>query len=163
MNIKVIIISLGLVLSLFATQLPAAPAPATADEAKQIGIDTYLYAYPLVLMDLTRRVQSNAEMPDTKTKHAAMKQFYQAPEFPDATFTDVVRANADTLYSFLWFDVSKEPLVIDVPDSGGRYYLLPMLDMWTDIFASPGKRTSGTGPQTYASSVRVGRASSQQT
>ncbi len=79
-----------------------------------------------------------------------MNQFYHAPEFPDATFTDVVRANADTLYSFLWFDVSKEPLVIDVPDSGGRYYLLPMLDMWTDIFASPGKRTSGTGPQTYA-------------
>jgi hypothetical protein len=72
------------------------------------------------------------------------------PEFPDATFTDVVRAKADTLYSFLWFDVSKEPLVIDVPDSGGRYYLLPMLDMWTDIFASPVKRTSGTGPQTYA-------------
>jgi len=62
----------------------------------------------------------------------------------------VVRANADTLYSFLWFDVTREPLVLDVPDSGGRYYLLPMLDMWTDIFASPGKRTSGTQPQTYA-------------
>jgi hypothetical protein len=122
----------------------------TADAAKKIGIDTYLYAYPLVLMDVTRKVQSNAETPDTKTKHAPMNQFYHAPEFPDATFTDVVRANADTLYSFLWFDVSKEPLVIDVPDSGGRYYLLPMLDMWTDIFASPGKRTSGTGPQTYA-------------
>jgi len=46
--------------------------------------------------------------------------------------------------------VSQEPLVIDVPDSGGRYYLLPMLDLWTDVFASPGKRTSGTRPQTYA-------------
>jgi hypothetical protein len=142
--------SLSLALGLFATKLQAAPATVTADEAKQIGIDTYLYAYPLVLMDVTRKVQSNAETPDATTKHAPMNQFYHAPEFPDATFTDVVRANADTLYSFLWFDVSKEPLVIDVPDSGGRYYLLPMLDMWTDIFASPGKRTSGTGPQTYA-------------
>ena len=101
-------------------------------------------------MDVTRKVQTNTEMPDTKTKRAPMNQFYHAPDFPDATFTDVVRANADTLYSFLWFDVSKEPMLIDVPDSGGRYYLLPMLDMWTDIFASPGKRTSGTGPQTYA-------------
>ncbi len=144
-----ILTSLGLALSLFTTRLPGAPAPVTADEAKEIALDTYLYAYPLLLMDVTRKVQSNTELPDTKTKHAPMNQFYHAPEFPDAAFTDVVRANADTLYSFLWFDVSKEPLVIDVPDSGGRYYLLPMLDMWTDIFASPGKRTSGTGPQTY--------------
>lgn len=41
--------------------------------------------------------------------------------FPDATFTDVVRANADTLYSSLWFDVRREPLVIGAPDSGGRW------------------------------------------
>src|SRR5207302_8209497 len=49
-----------------------------------------------------------------------------------------------------WYDVTREPLVIDVPDSGGRYYLLPMMDLWTDVFASPGKRTTGTGPQRYA-------------
>lgn len=122
----------------------------TPEEAKEIAVDAYVYAYPLVLMEVTRRVQTNAEAPDVKTKHAPMNQLYHSPEFPDASFTDVVRANADTLYSFMWFDVSDEPIVIDVPDSGGRYYLLPMLDMWSDIFASPGKRTSGTGPQTYA-------------
>ncbi len=139
-----------LLLSLFVAHLATALAPVTTDDAKQIAVDTYIYAYPLVLMDITRKVQTNTIIPDTRTKHAPMNQFYHAPDFPDATFTDVVRANADTLYSFLWFDVSKEPLIIDVPDSGGRYYLLPMLDMWTDIFASPGKRTSGTEPQTYA-------------
>jgi hypothetical protein len=50
----------------------------------------------------------------------------------------------------MWFDVSQEPLMISVPDSGGRYYLLPMLDMWTDVFASTGKRTTGTNAQTLA-------------
>ncbi len=79
-----------------------------------------------------------------------MNQFGSLPAFPDATFSDVVRPNADTLYSFMWFDVSREPLLISVPDSGGRYYLLEMLDMWTDVFASPGKRTSGTNAQTLA-------------
>ncbi len=72
------------------------------------------------------------------------------PAFPDATFTDVARANVDTLYSLLWFDVSQEPLLISVPDSGDRFYLLQMCDMWTDVFDSPGKRTTGISAQVLA-------------
>jgi hypothetical protein len=124
------------------------PAPVTNDEAAEIAVEAYLYAYPLVLMEVTRRVTTNVETPSGA--HGPMNQFANLRAFPDATFTDVVRPNADTLYSSLWFDVSKEPLVIAVPDSGGRYYLLPMLDLWTDVFASLGKRTTGTGAQTFA-------------
>jgi len=119
-----------------------------ADEALEIAIEAYVYAYPLVLMDVTRHVATNVETPGSG--RAPINQFVHMAEFPDAEFSDVVRPNADTLYSMMWFGVSKEPLVITVPDSGGRYYLLPMLDMWTDIFASPGKRTTGTGPQQFA-------------
>ena len=64
--------------------------------------------------------------------------------------SDIVRANADTLYSLMCFDVSKEPLLVSVPDSGGRYYLLPMLDIWTDVFQSTGSRTTGTSAQVLA-------------
>jgi hypothetical protein len=129
---------------------PAAnkPAPVTDDEAAEIAVEAYLYAYPLVLMEVTRRLATNVERPTGS--HSPMNQFGHLRAFPDATFTDVVRPNADTLYSFLWFDVSKEPLVIAVPDSGGRYYQLQMLDLWSDVFASPGKRTTGTGVQTFA-------------
>jgi hypothetical protein len=131
------------------------PQPASAqrlsdDEAAEIGVEAYLYAFPLVMMDVTREVSTNCEKADLAALGAPMNQFAHMKSFPDATFTDVVRPNADTLYSSLWFDVSEEPLVIHVPDSGGRYYLLPMLDMWTDVFASPGARTTGTAEQTFA-------------
>ena len=40
--------------------------------------------------------------------------------------------------------------MLSLPDAHGRYYLFPMLDAWTNVFQVPGKRTTGTGPQTYA-------------
>ena len=130
----------------------ASAATSTALPSDQIGdvaTNAYIYAYPLIMMELTRRIATN--VPDTRqfTK-APINQFAHVPAFPDATYTDIVRANADTLYSLMWFDVSKEPLLVSVPDSGGRYYLLPMLDMWTDVFQSTGKRTTGTSAQVLA-------------
>jgi hypothetical protein len=70
--------------------------------------------------------------------------------FPDASFKDVVRANVDTLYSSAFLDLSAEPLVLSVPDTQARYYLMPLMDAWTNIFASPGKRTTGTKPGHFA-------------
>ena len=118
------------------------------DELARIAQELYVYAYPLVLMDVTRRVATNTERP--QGMQAPANRFAHLSRFPDASFTEVVRPNADTLYSSLWLDVTDEPLVISVPDSWGRYYLLPLLDMWTDVFAAPGARTTGTNEQAYA-------------
>ena len=122
----------------------------TDDELTEIAIEAYFYAYPMVTMDVTRQISTNCETASVAQMCAPVNQFAHVPAFPDATFTDVVRPNADTLYSTLWFDVTQEPLVIHIPDSDGRYYLLPMLDMWSDVFACPGKRTTGTDEQTIA-------------
>jgi len=128
----------------------AATAPPSAADAREIATEAYIYAYPMVLMEVTRRVSTNVEAPDSSRIRAPMNQFVHATAFPDDKFDVVVRPNADTLYSTLWFDVTREPLIVSVPDSGGRYYLLPALDMWTDVFTSPGTRTTGNGPQQFA-------------
>ncbi len=132
------------------TRASAKTVSLSAQEAREIALETYIYAYPLVLMEITRRVSTNAEVPESKSVRAPMNQFVHVGVFPDSSFSSVVRPNVDTLYSVLWYDVSKQPLVISVPDSGGRYYLLQILDMWTDVFAAPGKRTTGTKAQVFA-------------
>ena len=119
-----------------------------ADRTHEIGIQAYVYAYPMIMMEVTRRVSTNVEAP--KGPRAPMNQFAHLRAFPDHTFKEVVRPNADTLYSIVWFDISKEPQVLSVSDTAGRYYMLPMLDMWTDIIAAPGSRTSGTKAAHFA-------------
>lgn len=118
------------------------------DEAHAIGVDAYVYFYPLITMDVTRKQLTNVE-PVPGAIGAPPNIFNNIREFPAADMKAVVRPNFDTLYSSAWLDLTKEPVVVSVPDTGGRYYLLPMLDMWTDVFASPGWRTTGTDAANY--------------
>jgi hypothetical protein len=81
---------------------------------------------------------------------APVNQFAHARAYPKADERDVVRFNFDTLYSLAWVDVAREPMVLSVPDTGGRYYLLEMLDMWSDVFSVVGSRTTGTRAGNFA-------------
>jgi hypothetical protein len=113
-----------------------------------LATDAYIYGYPLVTMEMTRRVITNvASVAGTR---GPMGQFIKLRQYPDASFRDVTAPNADTLYTIAWLDVGKEPWVLSIPDMKDRYFLMPMLDGWTDVFQVPGKRTTGTGAQTYA-------------
>jgi hypothetical protein len=94
-------------------------------------------------MDVTRKHFTNNEA-DKKFGRGPMNTFTHARTFPPATFRGATHPNFDTLYSLSWLDLTKGPVVISVPDTHGRYYLLQMLDMWTNTFAGVGKRTTGT-------------------
>ncbi len=129
---------------------PINPAPdqAKVQEAFDIGVEAYIYGYPLVTMEMTRRVMTNVVKPGGN--HAPMGQFHNSKTYPDASFRDVTAPNADTLYSTAWLDLAKEPYVLSLPDEHGRYFMMPMLDGWTSVFQVPGTRTTGTKAQKYA-------------
>jgi hypothetical protein len=133
----------------FAAGVPAlcAQEPLPDKEAVALATEAYIYGYPLITMEMTRRVMTNVAAPEAN--RAPMGQFFNARSYPDAQFRDVTAPNADTLYSTAWLDLSREPYVLGLPDEGDRYYLIPLLSGWTDVFQVPGKRTTGDKAQKY--------------
>jgi hypothetical protein len=121
----------------------------TAQEAHDIAVDAYVYFYPLITMDITRKQTTNMEAGKEIGK-GPMNAFSHIPAYPPADLKIVVRPNFDTLYSSGWLDLTRGPVVVSAPNTKGRYYLLPMLDMWSDVFASPGWRTTGTEAENFA-------------
>jgi hypothetical protein len=118
----------------------------TEEQAHAIGVNAYVYLYPLVTMDITRRQLTNA---DKGFGRGPMNVFHNVPAYPPASDKSVVRTNYDTLYSIAYLDLRQEPVVVSVPDTAGRFYMLPLLDMWSDVFASAGWRTTGTAAANF--------------
>jgi len=118
------------------------------EQAVSDAIDAYIYGYPLVTMDMTRKSFTNYAT--VEGSRGPMGQIIKLRSYPAVDDHAVTAPNADTLYTTAFLDVSKEPWVFSIPDMGDRYYLMPMLDGWTDVFQVPGKRTTGGKAQKYA-------------
>jgi hypothetical protein len=117
-------------------------------EALDIALEAYIFGYPLVKMELTRLVMTNVRFPEGM--NAPMGRFARIRTYPPASNRDLTTPNADTLYTGAWFDVTKEPWVVSIPDTQGRYCMFPLLDGWSTVFQAPGKRTTGTAAQQFA-------------
>lgn len=118
----------------------------STDELLKIIGDTYVFGYPLILMDLTKKVSTNIEKPDPVRSLAPVNQLGHYRVFPDHNMKAVVKPNVDTYYSIAWLDLNKGPQVLSIPATD-RYCLFPFLDAYSNVFASPGTRTTGTGAQ----------------
>ena len=131
-------------LAAYATPASSQPTPAAAatDAAHQAAMEGYLYFYPLVTMDLTRRQFTHPSQAD---KGAAANTFLHGRTLPQAgAVATSPWANPDMLRSTGWVDLTGGPVVLSVPDTQGRLSTLTLLDMWTDVFAMLGPRSTGT-------------------
>jgi hypothetical protein len=138
---------LAMAASPFVASAQPPPSPSAA-EAVRIAVDAYVYGYPLVTFDTVRRQQTNVTKADAE--HAPMGQMIKMRSYPAVDNHCCAAPNADTLYTEVWLDVSKEPWIFGIPDMGERYYIMPMLDGWSEVFEIAGSRTTGGKPQTYA-------------
>ena len=101
-----------------------------------MGERVYIFAYSKVLMEFTRRATGSADLSN---------QFIHLPEFPTDTSRRVIRPNAVTLYSSAWLDLLKEPILVHVPDTAGRFHLMHLMDAWTETFTVPGMDRDAAG------------------
>ena len=131
-----------------AAESAKAAAAAQAKQVQDVAEEAYIYGYPLVTMHYTQRVMTNVDA--VGATRGPMGQFVRVREYPSSSYRDVTAPNADTLYTTIQLDVGPEPWIIEQPDMKGRYFLMPMLDGWTNVFDVPGKRTTGTDAQVYA-------------
>ena len=123
-------------------------SPPGAVEAIRIATEAYIYGYPLVTFDTARMQQTNVAAPDAE--HAPVGQMIRMRTYPAVDNRCCAAPNADTLYTEAWLDVSKEPVVLGIPDMGSRYYIVPMLSGWSEVFKVASPATTGGKAQTYA-------------
>jgi len=117
-------------------------------EAVEIAVDAYIYGYPLVTFDMVRQQQTNVLKADGE--HAPMGQMNLMRSYPAVDNHCCAAPNADTLYTMAWLDVSAEPTVLSIPDMGNRYYIIPLLDGYSEVFKVASPATTGSKAQAYA-------------
>lgn len=132
--------------ALFAIAAVLSGAVVRAATPAERAAAAYVYAYPLVLTDVTRVASLSSPVAANITPN----RFLHIPILANATFRTVVRPNVDTIYSTAWVDVGTEPVVMTVPASDGVYFMIQCMDAWTNVFAAPGTRTQGAAARTYA-------------
>jgi hypothetical protein len=150
---------LGLVTNASAQSKPSTLTPdeARTKQAYALGVQAYIWGYPMVVMQKSRDAMTKVDAPVTpdvfnKTGKlfAPVNQVISAWGMLGPNFSAVQSANSDTQYSATWFDSSEEPYVLHIPDAKGRYYTYQFVDAWTNNFHYASMRTMGSQEQNYA-------------
>lgn len=120
----------------------------SSNNPQDIATLAYIYGYPLVSEVRLINYSTNPNVPPA-TGRGPINGFNNFRNYPTSNFTDIVRLNVDTLYSLGYLNLTKEPLVLQVPPISGRYYTLQFADAYTNNFLYVGSRLNDTTGGTY--------------
>ena len=134
------------------------PDDARAKQAYALGVQAYIWGYPMVVMQKSRDAMTKGgDAPVTPAVFnksgklfAPVNQVASAWSMLGPNFSAVQSANSDTQYSVSWYDVSEQPYVLHIPDAKGRYYTYQFIDAYTNNYHYASTRTMGSQDQDYA-------------
>ncbi len=133
------------------------PDQAKARQAYALGVQAYLWGYPMVVMQKSREAMTSSDHPVTPEEFAKtgkivgpVNQVANAWEMLGPNFSAVQSVNSDTLYEIIWCDSTEEPYILHIPDTKGRYYTFQFIDAWTNNYHYASTRTKGSQDQKYA-------------
>ena len=152
------VLMLGLTAMAPAQNAALSPEDAKAKQAYALGVQAYLWGYPMVVMQRSRdQMTKGGDAPVTPEEFnksgllfAPVNQVANAWGMLGPKFSAVQSGNSDTQYSVTWFDSSEQPYVLHIPESKGRYYTYQFIDAWTNNFHYASTRTMGSQDQSYA-------------
>ncbi len=147
-------VAIAVAASFAAWAQPAQPPPPTPTPpdwretyAYSVGMQAIVYGFPVV-KNLQQRYFM-VEKPIGQVSMPVNAWYHQ--RLPGTSADKYGSSIIDTLlYSAAWYDVSREPLIVTVPDAGKRYYGLQLMEMYSDIFGYVGLRATGNKAGTYA-------------
>lgn len=113
------------------------------------GIKAYIYGFPLIVMDMTRQASTATLVVDDGEFRAPVNQFAVMTAYPDASYRIIPHTGLDAQFACAWADLDAEPLILSVPNTNGRYYVIALFDMWSNVFASIGSRTTGNDSASF--------------
>lgn len=140
----------GLTLTGSAVMVTNAQTPPMPDIRTPDILQSYIYGYAPVAMEATRAIETAVPDALVSPGRAPVNQFGRSESLATPNSRLVIRPNADMLYTSAWLDLAGQPLILHVPDTTGRYYLIPLYDAYSNEFASVGSRTTGNSEGNYA-------------
>ncbi|WP_088068965.1 DUF1254 domain-containing protein [Gottfriedia luciferensis] len=115
------------------------PSPAE-NLAYSLGLQAFIYGYPLLSLDRTKQLRATTKSNDW----LLLNKFRYSETLATADEKSAMAPNNDTLYYDAWLDLSKYPVMVNVPDTNDRYYSIQLVDAWDNTFNYIGRRTTGT-------------------
>jgi hypothetical protein len=120
----------------------------TPDEARQIAEEAYIFAFPMI--EHYKMMFAMAMYPESGAYNAPFNVLTNNSTLSGPQDTIIVRPNNDTFYSAVWFDLSAQPQILEVPEiTDGRYYSFQIIDMYTHNITYIGSRATGSDAGAY--------------
>ena len=118
------------------------------DEALVYAVAFQAAVYGLPIEGMMERLSQEVLAPETRK--AGFNVYYHYTALSTPQVSPFRAPNNDTLYSTAWLDLRKEPVILEMPNTNGRYYTAHVMDLTTETIANIGQRLNGTDAGAFA-------------